>query len=118
MASDQQQSLVPGALVQWEHIKAYGVIASNDGQMIHVNWDDAGHPPQFSASDPPLLRVDFVGRPVQRKSTGQNVAVLGPVVAAAPTWRCQIFSSTGVASCQWRRNVGPLGCRSSGEMSG
>ena len=97
MASDQQQSLVPGALVQWEHIKAYGVIASNDGQMIHVNWDDAGHPPQFSASDPPLLRVDFVGRPVQRKSTGQNVAVLGPVAAAAPTWRCQIFSSTGVA---------------------
>ena len=40
---------------------------------------------------------DFVGRPVQRKSTGQNVAVLGPVAAAAPTWRCQIFSSTGVA---------------------
>ena len=98
MASDQQQSLVPGALVEWEHVKAYGVIASNDGQMIHVNWDDAGHPPQFSASDAPLLRVDFVGRPVQRKSTGQNVAVLGPVAAAAPTWRCQIFSSTGAAS--------------------
>ena len=38
-----------------------------------------------------------MGRPVQRKSTGQNVAVLGPVAAAAPTWRCQIFSSTGVA---------------------
>ena len=98
MASDQQQSLIPGALVQWEHIKAYGVIASNDGQMIHVNWDDAGYPPQFSASDPPLLRVDFVGRPVQRKSTGQNVAVLRPVAAAAPTWQCQIFSSTGAAS--------------------
>ena len=98
MASDQQQSLVPGALVQWEHLKAYGVIASNDGQMIHVNWDDAGHPPQFSASDPPLLRVNFVGRPVQRKSTGQNVAVLGPVVAATPTWLCQIFSSTGAAN--------------------
>ena len=59
MASDQQQSLVPGALVQWEHIKAYGVIASNDGQMIHVNWDDAGHPPQFSASDPPLRAFSF-----------------------------------------------------------
>ena len=98
MASDQQQSLVPGALVQWEHIKAYGVIASNDGQMIHVTWDDAGYPPQFSASGPPLLRVDFVGRPVQRKSTGQNVAVLRPVAAAAPTWQCQIFSSTGAAS--------------------
>ena len=66
--------------------------------MIHVNWDDAGYPPQFSASDPPLLRVDFVGRPVQRKSTGQNVAVLRPVAAAAPTWQCQIFSSTGAAS--------------------
>ena len=98
MASDQQQSLVPGALVQWEHIKAYGVIASNDGQMIHVNWDDVGYPPQFSASDPPLLRVNLMGIPVQRKSTGQNVAVLGPVAAAAPTWRCQIFSSAGSAS--------------------
>ncbi len=98
MASDQQQSLVPGALVQWDHVKAYGVIAANDGQMIHVHWDDERHPPQFSASDPPLSRVDFIGRPVQRKSTGQNVAVLGPVAAATPTWRCQIFSSTGTAS--------------------
>ena len=98
MVSDQQQSLVPGALVQWGHTQAYGVIVANDGQMIHVNWDDARHPPQFSASDPPLSRVDFIGRPVQRKSTGQNVAVLGPVAAATPTWRCQIFSSTGTAS--------------------
>ena len=98
MASDQQQLLVPGALVQWDHVKTYGIIATNDGQMIHVHWDDAGHPPQFSASDPPLSRVDFVGRPVQRKSTGQNVAVLGPVAAATPTWRCQVFSSTGTAT--------------------
>ena len=98
MVSDQQQSLVPGALVQWGHAQAYGVIAANDGQIIHVHWDDERHPPQFSASDSPLSRVDFIGRPVQRKSTGQNVAVLGPVAAAAPTWRCQIFSSTGTAS--------------------
>ena len=98
MTSDQQQSLVPGALVQWGHVKTYGVIAANDGQMIHVNWDDAHHPPQFSAADPPLSRVGFIGRPVQRKSTGQNVAVLGPVAAATPTWQCQIFSSTGTAS--------------------
>ena len=98
MATDRQQSLVPGALVQWDNVKAYGVIAANDGQMIHVNWDDAGHPPQFSASDPPLSRVDFMGRPVQRKSTGQNVAVLSQVAAATPTWRCQIFSPTGTAS--------------------
>ena len=98
MAPDQQQSFVPGALVQWEHTKAYGVIASNDGQIIRVNWDDSGYPPQFSASDPPLSRVDFVGTPVQRKSTGQNVAVLGQVAAATPTWQCQIFSSTGAAS--------------------
>ena len=98
MASDQQQSLVPGALVQWGHVRAYGVIVANDGRMIQVHWDDARHPPQFSTSDPPLSRVDFIGRPVQRKSTGQNVAVLGPVAAATPTWRCQIFSSTGTAS--------------------
>ena len=98
MVSDQQQSLVPGALVQWGHAQAYGVIVANDGQMIHVHWDDERHPPQFSASDPPPSRVDFIGRPVQRKSTGQNVAVLGPVAAATPTWRCQIFSSTGTAS--------------------
>ena len=95
MVCNQQQSLVSGTLVQWNNAKAYGVVTTNDGQIIQVNWDDTGHPPQFSAIDPPLLRVDFVGRPVQRKSTGQNVAVLGPVAAAAPTWRCQIFSSTG-----------------------
>ena len=98
MVSDQQQSLVPGALVQWGHAQTYGVIAANDGQMIYVHWDDERQPPQFSASDPPLSRVDFIGRPVQRKSTGQNVAVLGPVAAATPTWRCQIFSSVGTAS--------------------
>ena len=98
MATDQQQSLVPGALVQWDHGKAYGVIAANDGRMIYVHWDDAGHPPQFSASDPPLSRVDFMGKLVQRKSTGQNVVVSGPVATATPTWRCQIFSTTGTPS--------------------
>ena len=99
MASDHQQSLVPGALVQWDNVKAYGVIAINDGQVVQVHWDDAGNPPQFSASDPPLTRVDFSGRPVQRKSTGQDVAILSPVqTAAMPTWRCQIFSEAGTPS--------------------
>ena len=84
MPTGPQKSLVFGALVQWDHEKAYGIIASNNGRIIHVHWDDAGHPPQFSASDPPLSRVDFMGRSVQRKSTGENVAVLSPVAAATP----------------------------------
>jgi hypothetical protein len=99
VASDRRQSLVPGTLVKWDNAKAYGVITVNNGQVVQVHWDDAGNPPQFSASNPPLTRVDFSGRPVQRKSTGQNVAILSPVQAAAmPTWRCQIFSAAGTSS--------------------
>ena len=99
MSSYHQQSLVPGALVKWDDVKAYGVIASNNGQVVQVHWDDTGNPPQFSASDPPLIRVDFSGRPVQQKSTGHNIAILNLVQEAAmPTWRCQIFSPAGPLS--------------------
>ena len=65
---------------------------TNDGRVVEVNWDDAGHPPQFSASSPPLSRVDFSGRSVLQKSTGQFVALLNPVAGATPMWHCQIFS--------------------------
>ena len=96
VVSDQQQPLVPGTLVQWDNRKSYGVITHNDGQRIQIRWDDTGHPSQFSAVDPPLKRVDFTGIPVHRKSTGQYVAVLNPVVVEPPTWQCQVFSQAGV----------------------
>ena len=97
MAPNQQQNLDPGTLVEWHSKKrVYGVVLVNDGHRIQVNWDDSGIPAQFAASDPPISRVNLTGKPVQRRSTGQYVAVLNPVAASAtPTWQCQVFSSTG-----------------------
>ena len=95
MTSDQQSTLIPGTLVQWENGKSYGVVIENDDQRIHVRWDDPEHPAQFSALNPPLSRVELTGRPVVWKSTGQYAAVMELVPTTPPTWRCQVFSSTG-----------------------
>ena len=96
MAFSHQQNLVPGALVQWDEGKVYGVITENDGRIIRVSWDNANIPAQFTAADPPVSRVNLTGKPVQRRSTGQYVAVLNPVAASAtPTWQCQVFSQDG-----------------------
>ncbi len=99
MSPDQQQDLLPGALVEWSGRKmAYGIVSSNNGQRIQVDWDATGIPPQFTAENPPISRVKLMGtvHTIQRRSTGQYVAVVKPVAGApTPTWQCQVFSNTG-----------------------
>ena len=96
MASDQQRDLVPGALVEWDSQKAaYGVVTSNDGHRIQVQWDDSGIPAEFAAANPPISLVRLTSRPVQRRSTGEYVAVLSPMAVAVPTWQCQVFPRSG-----------------------
>ena len=96
MASDQQNILVSGSLVEWDSQKAaYGVVAGNDGRRIKVTWDDSGIPAEFVAENAPISRVRLTSRLVQRRSTGEYVAVQTPVDAAAPTWQCQVFPQSG-----------------------
>ena len=97
MSSDRQQDLVPGALVEWDSQRAaYGVVVSNDGRRIQVNWDDPGVPVEFAVANPPISRVSLTGRLVQRRSTRQYVAVMNPASATeAPAWLCQVFSQSG-----------------------
>lgn len=87
--------LVRGALVQWTMGNGYGVIVAVDERLITVRWDEEGIPTQFAAADPPLSRVDLVGKPVCRRSTGEDVAVLNPVAGAMPVWRCGIYPKSG-----------------------
>ena len=99
MTSEDQQSLVTGALVEWGSRNAVGVITENDGRRIHVRWDDPGPPTQFSAEDPPLSRVHFTGTPVLRKSSEQYVVPMTSVAGAAtPTWSWQVLAQTGSPS--------------------
>ena len=98
MATQQvREQLVVGALVQWERGKEYGVVTATENNRITVRWDDSEseQPTVFGAMNPPLSRVNFAGKPVMRKSTGEHVAVLSPAMSVAPTWRCQVFRSTG-----------------------
>ena len=72
-------NLIRGALVQWTMGNSYGVIVAVDERLITVRWDEEGIPTQFAAGNPPLSRVDLIGTPVCRRSTGEDVAVLNPV---------------------------------------
>ncbi len=90
------QNLVMGALVQWTEAKGYGVITGTSARVIHVRWDEEGHPPQFSATDPPLQRVQFQGaQQVQRKATGERIILQGMVEAPDPVWRCLVVTGSG-----------------------
>ena len=89
---NNENNIVVGALVIWTGGKGYGVVTSIDEETIQVRWDDESNPPQFATVAPPLERVDFSGQMVQRRSTGQYVALLDSVEGVTPTWRCQIFS--------------------------
>ena len=94
MATQQVgEQLVVGALVQWERGKEYGVIATIENNRITVQWDasESEQPPVFPATNPPLSRVDFTGRPVIWKDTGGIVAVLRPVPSMSPTWECYVI---------------------------
>ena len=88
-------NLVRGALVQWTMGNGYGVVVAMDERMITVRWDAEGIPTQFAAADPPLSRVDLMGKPVCRRSTGEDVAVLNPVAGAMPVWHCRIYPKSG-----------------------
>ena len=88
-------NLIRGALVQWTMGNGYGVIVAVDERLITVRWDEEGIPTQFAAGNPPLSRVDLIGTPVCRRSTGEDVAVLNPVGGAMPVWRCRIYPQSG-----------------------
>ena len=89
--TDGERNLIRGALVQWTMGNGYGVIVALDERLITVRWDEDGIPTQFAAGNPPLSRVDLIGKPVCRRSTGEDVAVLTPVAGATPVWRCRIY---------------------------
>ena len=88
-------NLIRGALVQWTMGNGYGVIVAVDERLITVRWDEEDIPTQFAAGNPPLSRVDLMGKPVCRRSTGEDVAVLNPVAGAMPVWRCRIYPQSG-----------------------
>ena len=89
------ENLVVGALVQWSGDKGYGVITSVDDKVILVQWDAAGLPPRFVASDPPLTRVAIQGQTLRRKSDGRNAIAMMPVVSALPAWQCFVATPDG-----------------------
>ena len=63
--------------------------------MIHVRWDSAGPPTQFTIGDPPLTRIDLDGQQVRLVSTGEKAVVMRPTASGAPTWVCFVASSHG-----------------------
>ena len=93
--TDGERNLIRGALVEWTMGNGYGVIVAVDERLITVRWDEEGIPTQFAAGNPPLSRVDLMGKPVCRRSTGEDVAVLNPVAGAMPVWRCRIYPQSG-----------------------
>ena len=96
MVINTHQQFPVGALVQWGEIKTYGVIVASDGKKIKVRWDDAGPPPQFSAENSPLLRIDLAGKVVQRRSNGQSVVAQSRIAQDPPVWACLAFSPSGI----------------------
>ena len=91
----KERSIVVGALVQWTGAKTYGVITDRDDRMIYVRWDNAGPPPQFAISDPPLARVDLQGQRVELMSSGETAAALQAVDTDTPAWECFVASNGG-----------------------
>ncbi len=87
------QQIVVGALVQWTEADTYGVVTQAGGEMVHVQWDDGGCPPQFRAANAPLLRVDLRSQPVSVKSTGATAVAMQPVQSSPPAWQCFIFEA-------------------------
>ena len=61
-----------------------------------MRWDDAGHPPRFSAENPPLSRVDLANKSVQRRSNGQYVVAQSRIAQDPPRWACLVFSPSGI----------------------
>ena len=93
--TDGERNLIRGALVEWTMGNGYGVIVAVDERLITVRWDEEGIPTQFAARNPPLSRVDLMGKPVFRRSTGEDVSVPNPVAGAMPVWRCRIYPQSG-----------------------
>ena len=90
------QQIVFGALVQWTEADAYGVVTQAGDEMIHVQWDDGGCPPQFRAANAPLLRVDLRSQLVSVKSTGATAIATHPVESSPPAWQCRVVEAGGV----------------------
>ena len=88
-------NIVVGALVQWTGAKTYGVIADRDHRMVYVRWDDAGPPPQFAISGPPLVRVALQGQQVELRSSGETAVALRSVASKPPAWECFVASNGG-----------------------
>ena len=95
MMMDSAQKLVVGALVQWTGDKGYGVITGIDDQKISVRWDDESPPPQFVAVDPPLRRVEVVGKTLYRKSNGATAIADVLVAPEPPRWQCRVVTPDG-----------------------
>ena len=89
------QQIVVGALVQWTEADTYGVVTQAGGEMVHVQWDDGGCPPQFRAANAPLLRVDLLAQRVSVKSTGATAVAMQPVESSPPAWQCFVAESGG-----------------------
>ena len=95
------QQIVVGALVQWTEADTYGVVTQAGGEMVHVQWDDGGCPPQFRAANAPLLRVDLLAQRVSVKSTGAAAVATHPVESSPPVWQCLVVDAGG----GWNINI-------------
>ena len=90
-----QKDITVGALVQWIGARSYGEVTRVDNNGIQVRWDEPGPPAQFVVENPPLARVEIIGRVVQRRSTGEMATVLRLAMEDPPAWQCVIITNSG-----------------------